>query len=45
MGVYKEGKNWKVQVYYKDWQGNRKRRQKQIQKDAPKQEYFDIKET
>ena len=20
MGVYKEGKNWKVQVYYKDWQ-------------------------
>ena len=28
MGVYKEGKNWKVQVYYKDWQGNRKRKQK-----------------
>lgn len=27
MGVYKEGKNWKVQVYYKDWQGNRKRKQ------------------
>ncbi len=26
MGVYKEGKNWKVQVYYKDWQGNRKRK-------------------
>lgn len=25
MGVYKEGKNWKVQVYYKDWQGNQKR--------------------
>jgi len=23
MGVYKEGKNWKVQVYYKDWQGKR----------------------
>ena len=21
MGVYKEGKNWKVQVYYKDWRG------------------------
>ena len=20
MGVYKEGKNWKAQVYYKDWQ-------------------------
>lgn len=28
MGGYKEGKNWKVQVYYKDWQGNRKRKQK-----------------
>ena len=28
MGVYKEGKNWKVQVYYKDWQGNQKRKQK-----------------
>ena len=28
MGVYKEGKNWKVQVYYKDWKGNRKRKQK-----------------
>ncbi len=28
MGVYKEGKNWKVQVYYRDWQGNRKRKQK-----------------
>ena len=28
MGVYKEGKNWRVQVYYKDWQGNRKRKQK-----------------
>ena len=28
MGFYKEGKNWKVQVYYKDWQGNRKRKQK-----------------
>ena len=28
MGVYKERKNWKVQVYYKDWQGNRKRKQK-----------------
>ncbi|WP_243026235.1 Arm DNA-binding domain-containing protein [Dorea formicigenerans] len=28
MGVYKEGKNWKVQVYYKGWQGNRKRKQK-----------------
>lgn len=28
MGVYKEGKNWKVQVYYKDWQENRKRKQK-----------------
>ncbi|MCC2191665.1 Arm DNA-binding domain-containing protein [Fusicatenibacter sp. CLA-AA-H277] len=28
MGVYKEGKNWKVQVYYKDWRGNRKRKQK-----------------
>ena len=28
MGVYKEGKNWKAQVYYKDWQGNRKRKQK-----------------
>lgn len=28
MGVYKEGKNWKVQVYYKDWQGNRLRKQK-----------------
>ena len=28
MGVYKEGKNWKVHVYYKDWQGNRKRKQK-----------------
>ena len=28
MGVYKEGKNWKVQVYYKDWQGNRKRKQR-----------------
>ena len=28
MGVYKEGKNWTVQVYYKDWQGNRKRKQK-----------------
>ena len=25
MGVYKEGKNWKVQVYYKDWQGNQKK--------------------
>lgn len=23
-----KGKNWKVQVYYKDWQGNRKRKQK-----------------
>ena len=30
MGVYKEGKNWKVQVYYKDWQGNQKRKQKKI---------------
>ena len=30
MGVYKEGKNWKVQVYYKDWQGNRKRKQKKV---------------
>ena len=29
MGVYKEGKNWKVQVYYKDWQGNRKRNRKE----------------
>lgn len=28
MGFYKEGKNWKVQVYYKDWQGNQKRKQK-----------------
>ena len=28
MGVYKEGKNWKAQVYYKDWQENRKRKQK-----------------
>ena len=28
MSVYKEGKNWKVQVYYKDWQGNQKRKQK-----------------
>ena len=28
MGVYKEGKNWKVQVYYKDWLGNQKRKQK-----------------
>ena len=28
MGGYKEGKNWKVQVYYKDWQGNQKRKQK-----------------
>ena len=28
MGVYKEGKNWKVQVDYQDWQGNRKRKQK-----------------
>ena len=28
MGGYKEGKNWKVQGYYKDWQGNRKRKQK-----------------
>ena len=28
MGVYKEGKNWKIQIYYKDWQGNRKRKQK-----------------
>lgn len=26
MSVYKEGKNWKVQVYYKDWQGNQKRK-------------------
>ena len=26
--LYKEGKNWKVQVYYKDWKGNRKRKQK-----------------
>ena len=24
MGVYKEGKNWKVQVYYKDWQGTKR---------------------
>lgn len=31
MGVYKEGKNWKVQVYYKDWQGNRKETEKRIQ--------------
>ena len=32
MGVYKEGKNWKVQVYYKDWQGNRKKKtEKRIQ--------------
>ena len=28
MGVYKEGKNWKVQVYYKDWQGKPKRENK-----------------
>ena len=28
MGVYKEGTNWKVQVYYKDWLGNQKRKQK-----------------
>ena len=28
MGAYKEGKNWKVQAHYKDWQGNRKRKQK-----------------
>ena len=28
MGVYKEGKNWKVQVYYKDWQGNQKEKTK-----------------
>ena len=27
MGVYKEGKNWKVKVYYKDWKGNPKRKQ------------------
>ena len=27
------------------WTGYKNRRQKQIQKDAPKQEYFDIKET
>lgn len=31
MGVYKEGKNWKVQVYYKDWQGNQKKTEKRIQ--------------
>lgn len=29
MGVYKEGKNWKVQVYYKDWQGNQKKNRKE----------------
>ncbi len=28
MSVYKEGNSWKVQVYYKDWQGNQKRKQK-----------------
>ena len=28
MEIYKEGKNWKSQIYYKDWQGNRKRKQK-----------------
>ena len=26
--VDSEGKNWKAQVYYKDWQENRKRKQK-----------------
>ena len=29
MGFYKEGKNWKVQVYYKDWQGNQKENRKE----------------
>lgn len=28
MGVYKEGKTWKVQAYYRDWKGEKKRKQK-----------------
>ncbi|MDD3220153.1 MAG: site-specific integrase [Lachnospiraceae bacterium] len=28
MSVYKEGKSWKVQAYYEDWQGKKRRKQK-----------------